>query len=81
MAEVRQEDGMTIFEAMQETVKKARSTGRVYYLYKSGVLGHDWDIEETYFSDWTFKAYPGGRKVLSKWGACRVRAAQKGESE
>lgn len=59
----------TIFDAMAETVKSAKRDGKLYYLYlrKSKGYRHDpvYFLSHLYWDDWLFKAYPGGRKILS----------------
>lgn len=56
---------MTIFEAMQKTINEAKSGGRLVYLYYSA---SGYRISRRYWSDWVFRAYPGGRKELSGLG-------------
>lgn len=59
----------TILEAMTKTEQMAKSDGKLYYLYrKSG-----WQISAQYWNDWLFRAYPGGRKELSKRGVAAVQ--------
>lgn len=58
---------MNFKEACVETVKEARAKGQIAYLYKlSGKF--PWGTSLNYWNDWLFKAYPGGRKVLSAKG-------------
>jgi hypothetical protein len=58
---------MNMVEAMAEIVKMAEKENKVTYLYqyKNGTF----DASFTRWDDWLFKAYPGGRKQLSKTGA------------
>jgi hypothetical protein len=56
---------MTFKEHMQQTVKEAEQTNKICYL----ILRYDFfSISNQYQDDWLFKAYPGGRKVLSVKG-------------
>lgn len=68
---------MTIFEAMAEVVQMARDKGELCYLYRRGPSGNfKWGASFQYWDNWLFKAYPGGRKVLSMEGKKLVQAAQ-----
>lgn len=58
---------MNIQEAMAEVVKMAAEKGRVCYLYPPAI-GTGFRASFEYWNDWLFKAYPGGRKVLSVRG-------------
>jgi len=58
----------TILEAMAETARMAKADGKLFYLYKGGPGNATWGISAQYWKDWLFKAYPGGRKILSMAG-------------
>lgn len=53
---------MNIFEAMQKTVDEAVSSGSMAYLYMRSA---GYFVSQEYWNDWLFKAYPGGRKIMS----------------
>lgn len=58
---------MTFEERMTEVVKEAESTNKITYLY----FKYDFFFTSSRYLDntkWLFKAYPGGRKVLSVEG-------------
>jgi hypothetical protein len=58
--------------AMIETVVMAQKEFRLCYLYYT----HDeYSASFTYWHDWLFKAYPGGRKVLSTLGIKRMKSS------
>lgn len=66
----------TILEAMAETERIAKETGKLYYLYKNPGFGNfKWGISTQYWNDWLFRAYPGGRKILSSNGNRLVQDA------
>jgi hypothetical protein len=66
---------VTFFEAMAETTKTAKKYGRACYLYKTS---HYW-CSFQYWDDWLFRAYPGGRKVLSVTGKAMADKTHAGE--
>jgi hypothetical protein len=60
---------MTYQEAMAEVTKMAQEKDRVCYLYGHGPVNNlRLEASFQYWHDWLFKAYPGGRKVLSVEG-------------
>lgn len=59
---------MNFREAINETVKQAQEENRVCYLYKNRIGNFRWGVSAQYWDDWLFKAYPGGRRVLSVEG-------------
>jgi hypothetical protein len=58
---------MNFTNAMLDAVTMASETGRIYYIYK--LINGGFGISRKIYPDWLFKAYPGGRKVLSPSGA------------
>lgn len=56
---------MTILRSMNEVAQMARDKGQICYLYKSSA-GYFASFQ--YWGDWLFRAYPGGRKILSTEG-------------
>jgi len=59
---------MNFLEACEETVKEAEHHNKVAYLYKNRIGNFRWGVSHQYLGDWLFKAYPGGRKILSVEG-------------
>lgn len=57
---------MTMKQAMAEAVLSAKKYGHSYCLYSSKSQG--WLLSPIKWNDWLFKAYPGGRKILSVAG-------------
>jgi hypothetical protein len=55
-------------KAMVEVVNMAKEHDRVCYLYQSRGGFCEFGASFLYWSDWLFKAYPGGRKQLSVKG-------------
>lgn len=58
---------MTFTERMTEAAKEAEATNRITYLY----FKNDFFFTSSRYLEntkWLFKAYPGGRKVLSVEG-------------
>lgn len=51
--------------AMATTIKTAKETDQLCYLYR---VDNQYVIANHYVEDWLFKAWPGGRKVLSMAG-------------
>ena len=54
-----------MLQSMAEVVKMARASGKQCYLYKTKAC---YIASFQYWDDWLFKAYPGGRKILSTEG-------------
>lgn len=67
---------MSILKSMAEVVKMARAENKLCYLYKSSA-GYLTSFE--YWDDWLFKAYPGGRKILSVAGNNLVKNEQRAQ--
>lgn len=66
--------GKTTFkQAVAEAVKRAQDTGKLCYLLKHDDL---YFIDHQYRDKWLFRAYPGGRKEISRLG-CEVINRQK----
>lgn len=61
----------TVLGAMAETERMAKVKGELYYLYRYD--GATWLVSDKYRDDWLFRAYPGGRKELSKRGVAVVQ--------
>lgn len=59
---------MNFQEACEMTVKQSKEENRLCYLYKNRIGNFTWGVSHQYWKDWLFKAYPGGRKVLSVEG-------------
>ena len=59
-----------ILSAMIEAVKLAKNEFCIFYVYQNE--NGNFDISPTLKSDWLFKAYPGGRKVISIAGKERM---------
>lgn len=59
---------MNFQEACEVVVKQAQEENRVLHLYKNRIGNFTWGVSHRYWSDWLFKAYPGGRKELSVEG-------------
>ena len=53
--------------AMRKVVEMAQHENKVCYLYKNN-LTKEYEASYTYWKDWLFKAWPGGRKQLSVEG-------------
>lgn len=51
-----------MLQSMAEVARMARERGEICYLYKTQA-GYIASFQ--YWKDWLFKAYPGGRKVVS----------------
>lgn len=64
---------MNFLEACEETVKEAERHNKVAYLYKNRIGNFRWGVSHQYWDDWLFKAYPGGRKVMSVEGSKLVQ--------
>lgn len=58
--------GIGFTQAMARAVEIAKEENRLIYLYK--ISGAGWGACPHYWPDWLFKAYPGGRTVLSPEG-------------
>lgn len=58
---------LTMKQAMAMTAQTAKENNRLYFLTKSKSQG--WLCSAHYTEDWLFKAWPGGRKILSVAGA------------
>ena len=58
---------LTMKQAMAMTAQAAKEDNHLYFLFKSKSQG--WLCSAHYAEDWLFKAYPGGRKLLSFAGA------------
>lgn len=56
---------MIILEAIQKAVDEAYWTGSACYVYEAR---QGYRVSTDYWQGWLFKAYPGGRKVLSRRG-------------
>lgn len=56
---------MTFREAAEETIKTAKTSGRLCYLYQDNA---GFFVSHEYWKDWLLQVYPGGRKVLSRRG-------------
>jgi len=56
---------MNMKGAMVEVVKMSQEQGRLCYLYNHH---GEYEASFTFWPDWLFKAYPGGRKQLSLEG-------------
>lgn len=56
------------FQAVQRATVYAKKQGREYFVYENK-YGDGYEVLFMYRSDWLFRAYPGGRKVLSFHGA------------
>lgn len=63
---------MTIIEAMGKTIKQAKTTDNLCYLY---LRDSNYRVSSNYEKDWLFQAYPGGRKILSSEGNRMVQEA------
>ncbi len=59
---------MTFVQAMAKAAKRAESENKLMYMYY-GNQDDDWRVTERFWSDWLFRAYPGGRKELSAKGS------------
>jgi hypothetical protein len=55
-------------EAITETANMARDSGRICYTYRILPGKFTFGASFKYYSDWLFKAYPGGRTILSVLG-------------
>lgn len=66
---------MTFLQAIAETVREAKRSGKRIYLYR-GADSSEWLISFRYWSDWVFNAYPGGRTALSMDGEELAREAK-----
>lgn len=54
---------------MITVAKMAQDEGRVCYLFANGPIDNlRLEASHQYWHDWVFKAYPGGRKILSVKG-------------
>lgn len=67
---------LTMKQAMAMTALTAGEYRHTYYLFKSKSQG--WLCSAHYAEDWLFKAYPGGRKLLSVSGTALMK--EMGES-
>lgn len=56
---------MTFVEACVQAAEKSKKYETIIYVYYSS---ESWVIGPAYKKGWLFKAYPGGRKVLSMDG-------------
>lgn len=56
---------MNILEAIQKTIDGAISSGELCYLYENE---NGYFLSYQYRHTWLFRAYPGGRKELSRKG-------------
>lgn len=56
---------MKFSEACAIAISQAREIGCVFYVHESPSL---WDVTSAYQRGWLFKAYPGGRKIVSVAG-------------
>lgn len=54
--------------AMVQVVEMAKDQDRVCYLYRNKIT-REYEISFTYWKDWLFRAWPGGRKELSVDGS------------
>ena len=54
---------MTIFEAMQKTREESIKNNSLIYLYRRN--NGEFFISKNYYSDWLYKSYPSGRRILS----------------
>ena len=59
--------GLTLFQAMKEAIDTAVTEGRVLYVF-SRSQGPGYYVSHRWAKGWLFRAYPGGRKVLSMAG-------------
>lgn len=67
---------MTFTEAMAETARMAKAEQKVMYLYQRRKGQFNWGLSATYWDDWLFKAYPGGRMVMSQLGKKHLPATE-----
>ena len=58
---------MTFEEAVSRAVLNSRLTGNVVYVY-AGDSEYPWSFSNTHKEGWLFKAFPGGRRILSREG-------------
>lgn len=65
---MNEEQAHTFEEACAETVRMSVERNQLMYLYKYKIGNSKWGISHRHWDDWLFKAYPGGRKVLSLKG-------------
>lgn len=56
---------MKFSEACISALDLARKHGWAFYVYECPSL---WDVTAAYKPGWLFKAYPGGRKIVSPAG-------------
>ena len=56
---------MKFSEACAIAIRQAREIGCAFYVHESPSM---WDVTAAYQRGWLFKAYPGGRKVVSVAG-------------
>lgn len=68
---------MTFLEAMTEVANMAINQNRIVYLYKGNGGKSKWWASLAYWNDWLFKAWPGGRKVLSVEGTKILQAERR----
>lgn len=54
--------------AMSGAIFNAAFTGRVYYVFLNDTIKDEYLVSTTWWTNWLFKAHPGGRRVLSKRG-------------
>jgi hypothetical protein len=63
-------------KAMVDTVEEAKHYDKVCYLYLVSGGHSEYGISFTYWDNWLFRAYPGGRKSLSMAGKKRLKECQ-----
>lgn len=56
---------MKFSEACAIAIRQAREIGCAFYVHESPSM---WDVTAAYQRGWLFKAYPGGRKIVSVAG-------------
>ena len=56
---------MKFSEACAIAINQAREIGCAFYVHESPSM---WDVTAEYQRGWLFKAYPGGRKIVSTAG-------------
>lgn len=61
------EDDKSAVRALVECVKMAKEKHAICYVYKRDGKGF-WGLSYEYWDNWLFKAYPGGRKQVSRQG-------------
>ena len=58
---------MTFEEAVFKAVLDSHQIGKVVYVYM-GDNEYPWSFSNTHKEGWLFKAFPGGRRILSREG-------------